>query len=109
MKQEFFILSLLIPAQKSPGNNIDIFLQPFIEELNELWRVGIETYDAFAKETFQMRATLMWTRYDLMEHLWSICIPFLQYKNPLKNCQPWKEILFHGASTFIEVLLEMSQ
>ncbi|XP_019229639.1 PREDICTED: uncharacterized protein LOC109210641 [Nicotiana attenuata] len=61
MKQEFFILSLLIPGPKAPGNNIDVFLQPLIEELNELWDVGVETYDASTKEIFQMRAALMWT------------------------------------------------
>ncbi|KAK6788231.1 hypothetical protein RDI58_016756 [Solanum bulbocastanum] len=60
MKQEFFILSLLIPEPKAPGNNIDVFLQPLIEELNELWDVGIEKYDTSTKEMFHMRATLMW-------------------------------------------------
>ncbi|XP_060202613.1 uncharacterized protein LOC132631031 [Lycium barbarum] len=34
MKQEFFILSMLIPGPKGPGNNIDVFLEPLIEELN---------------------------------------------------------------------------
>ncbi|XP_019257779.1 PREDICTED: uncharacterized protein LOC109235996 [Nicotiana attenuata] len=46
------------------GNNIDVFLQPLIEELNELWDVGVETYDASTKEIFQMRAALMWTIND---------------------------------------------
>ncbi|XP_070020356.1 uncharacterized protein LOC142180916 [Nicotiana tabacum] len=64
MKQEFFILSLLIPGPKALGNNIDVFLQPLIEKLNKLWDVGIETYDASAKEIFQMRASLMWTIND---------------------------------------------
>ncbi|XP_075075406.1 uncharacterized protein LOC142162713 [Nicotiana tabacum] len=64
MKQEFFILSLLIPGPKAPGNNIDVFLQPLIEELNELWDVGVETYDASTKEIFKMRASLMWTIND---------------------------------------------
>ncbi|XP_019251295.1 PREDICTED: uncharacterized protein LOC109230226 [Nicotiana attenuata] len=64
MKQEFFILSLLIPGPKPPGNNIDVFLQPLIEELNELWDVGVGTYDASTKEILQMRAALMWTIND---------------------------------------------
>ncbi|XP_060183175.1 uncharacterized protein LOC132613145 [Lycium barbarum] len=64
MKQEFFILSLLIPGPKAPGNNIDVFFQPLIEKLNELWDVGVETYDASTKEIFQMRAALMWTIND---------------------------------------------
>ena len=36
MKQTFFILSLLIPSPTAPGNDIDIYLQPLIDELNEL-------------------------------------------------------------------------
>ena len=34
MKQTFFMLSLLIPGPTAPGNDIDIYLQPLIDELN---------------------------------------------------------------------------
>ncbi|XP_057760534.1 uncharacterized protein LOC130980909 [Arachis stenosperma] len=61
---EYFMLSSLIPGPKSPGNDIDIYLQPLIEELKELWEVGVETYDASKNETFQMYAALMWTISD---------------------------------------------
>ncbi|KAK6791777.1 hypothetical protein RDI58_010858 [Solanum bulbocastanum] len=54
MKEEFFILSLLIPGSKGPKNYIDFFLEPLIEELNDLWSVGIEIIDSFSKETFQL-------------------------------------------------------
>lgn len=54
MKQEFFILSLLIPGPKGPGNNIDVFLEHLIEELNKLWDTGVATYDVFSNETFQV-------------------------------------------------------
>ncbi|XP_016168454.1 uncharacterized protein LOC107611000 [Arachis ipaensis] len=64
MKQELFILSLLIPGPIVPGNNIDVFLQPLIEELKELWDVGVKTYDAFDKKTFNMKAAIMWTIND---------------------------------------------
>ena len=33
MKSPFFIMSLLIPGPKSPGNEIDVYLQPLIDEL----------------------------------------------------------------------------
>ena len=46
MKQTFFILSLLILGPTTLGNDIDIYLQPLMDELNELWEVGVETYDA---------------------------------------------------------------
>ncbi|XP_016199365.1 uncharacterized protein LOC107640353 [Arachis ipaensis] len=64
MKQEYFMLSLLIPGPKSPGNDIDVYLQPLIEELKELWELGIETYDAARNKTFQMHAALLWTISD---------------------------------------------
>jgi hypothetical protein len=41
MKAEYFMLSLLIPGRKSPGNDIDVYLQPLIEELKLLWDLGV--------------------------------------------------------------------
>lgn len=64
MKQSFFMLSLIIPGPKSPGNNIDVYLQPLVKELKELWDTGIETYDVSKKEVFQLRAAVMWTIND---------------------------------------------
>ena len=58
MKQTFFMLSLLIPGPTAPGNDIDIYLQPLIDELNELWEVGAETYDASTKQNFCMRPAI---------------------------------------------------
>ena len=45
MKPEYCMLSLLIPGPRSPGNDIDVYLQPLIEELKELWELGVETCD----------------------------------------------------------------
>ncbi|XP_057444576.1 uncharacterized protein LOC130736810 [Lotus japonicus] len=64
MKAEYSILSLLIPGPQSPGKNIDVFLQPLIEELKILWDSGVETYDSSLNQTFQMRAALLWTIND---------------------------------------------
>ncbi|XP_019260528.1 PREDICTED: uncharacterized protein LOC109238508 [Nicotiana attenuata] len=64
MKQENFILSMLIPGPNSPGDAIDIYLQPLIEELKELWEVGIETFDASSKQNFKLHASLLWTIND---------------------------------------------
>ncbi|XP_019223799.1 PREDICTED: uncharacterized protein LOC109205544 [Nicotiana attenuata] len=64
MKPEYIMLSMIIPGPSSPGNDIDVYLQPLIAELKELWETGIETYDAETKQTFQMRAALLWTISD---------------------------------------------
>ncbi|XP_060202723.1 uncharacterized protein LOC132631141 [Lycium barbarum] len=58
------MLSLLISGPRSPGNDIDIYLQPLIEELKVLWELGVDTYDASRNQTFQMRAALLWTIND---------------------------------------------
>ncbi|XP_042983282.1 uncharacterized protein LOC122312687 [Carya illinoinensis] len=57
-------MSLLIPGPKAPGNDIDVFLRPLIDELTELWEEGIHTYDAYKRESFQLRAALLWTIND---------------------------------------------
>ena len=64
MKQSSLILSLVIPGLKSPRIAIDVYLQPLVEELKELWDVGVEAYDVSSKNVFQLRATLMWTVHD---------------------------------------------
>lgn len=64
LKQSSLILSTLIPGPNSPGNKIDVYLQPLIEELIELWNIGTETYDASKNETCNMRVGLLWTISD---------------------------------------------
>ncbi|XP_049397375.1 uncharacterized protein LOC125861553 [Solanum stenotomum] len=61
MKLEYMILSMIIPGPSSPGKDIDVYLQPLIVEL---WETGMETYDADSIQTFQLRATLLWTISD---------------------------------------------
>ena len=53
------MLSLLIPGQTAPGNDIDIYLKPLIDELNELWEVEVETYDASTKQNFCLHAAIL--------------------------------------------------
>jgi len=64
MKKTNFFVSLLIPGPKSPGKEIDIYLQPLIEELKELWNDGVRTYDCINAKYFQLHACLLWTIND---------------------------------------------
>uniref|UniRef100_A0A803ND11 Transposase n=1 Tax=Chenopodium quinoa TaxID=63459 RepID=A0A803ND11_CHEQI len=59
MKPEYLILALLIPGPSSPGNDIDIYLQPLIKDLKDLWEFGLETYDASTNKRFDMHVALM--------------------------------------------------
>jgi hypothetical protein len=65
MKQTSFILSLVIPGPSLPGMDIDVYLQPLIDELLELRNVGVQTFDASKMKNFNMRSQLMWTINDL--------------------------------------------
>lgn len=59
-----FILSLLIDGPKGPSDKINVYLQPLIEELLELWNDGVCTFDASTNQMFQMYAAVMWTVND---------------------------------------------
>jgi Transposase family tnp2 len=43
MREEIMFLALLILSPKHPGRDIDVLLQPLVDELNDLWSVGKET------------------------------------------------------------------
>ena len=64
MKRSSLILSLVIPSPTSPGIAIDVYLQTLVEELRELWDVGVESFDTSSNTRFQLRAALMWTIND---------------------------------------------
>ncbi|XP_057442542.1 uncharacterized protein LOC130734207 [Lotus japonicus] len=64
MIQPNIILTLFISGPKSPGIDIDVYLQPLIDDLKELWDAGIETYDASSRQNFQLCAALLWTIND---------------------------------------------
>nr|XP_016454527.1 PREDICTED: uncharacterized protein LOC107778742 [Nicotiana tabacum] len=55
---------MLIPGPESLGDAIDVFLQPLMDELKELWETGVETFDASTKHNFMLYATLLWTIND---------------------------------------------
>ncbi|XP_031111768.1 uncharacterized protein LOC116015735 [Ipomoea triloba] len=64
MTTPYTFLTCIIPGPKNPKANIDVYLQPLIDELQLLWEIGVLTYDASLKQNFMMRAALMWTIND---------------------------------------------
>ena len=46
MKQSNFILSLLIPGRNSPGSDIDVYLEPLVDDMVDMFLDGVRTYDA---------------------------------------------------------------
>ncbi|CAH9111690.1 unnamed protein product [Cuscuta epithymum] len=64
MKQHFMFLSLMCPGPGNPKKRIDVYLQPLIEELKQLWDVGVPTYDVTTEQIFNLRAVVLWTISD---------------------------------------------
>lgn len=64
MKEQFMFLTVICAGPKNPKHKIDVFLQPLIAELQNLWAYGVTTFDAVLKCNFQLRAALMWTISD---------------------------------------------
>ncbi|XP_047314395.1 uncharacterized protein LOC124918236 [Impatiens glandulifera] len=64
MKAPYMFISLIIPGPKSPGKNIDIYLQPLMAELKMLWSEGVRTFDVCRGQQFNLRAMLLWTIND---------------------------------------------
>ena len=95
MKRSPLILSLVIPGPTSPRIAIDVYLEPLVEELRGLWDVGVQAYDAFSKEVFQLRAALMWTINDFPAYA-NLC-----RGNQLSIFDKWPQILLHGTLAMV--------
>ncbi|XP_074359980.1 uncharacterized protein LOC141700105 [Apium graveolens] len=58
-------LGLAADGPQEPGNDIDVYLQPLIDDLKKLWEEGEpNVYDAHTKSFFTLKAILMWTIND---------------------------------------------
>jgi hypothetical protein len=68
-KKHFMILALIIHGPECvTAENVDVFLEPLLDELMELWQFGIQTVDAATyggARVFNMKAMLIMTIHDL--------------------------------------------
>ena len=64
MKRKYMMLSMMISGQRHPGNDINVYLSPLIEDLTKLWDEGVLVFDGFRNKTFLMRAMLFCTIND---------------------------------------------
>ncbi|CAH9094105.1 unnamed protein product [Cuscuta europaea] len=64
MKRKCMMLSLLISGPKQPGNDIDVYLAPLIDDLKTLWDEEVSVFDAHIREYFTLRAMLFCTIND---------------------------------------------
>jgi hypothetical protein len=65
MKQKFIMMPVLIQGPKQPGNDIDVYLRPLVDELLQLWaELGVSVWDEHKEEEFDLRALLFITIND---------------------------------------------
>jgi hypothetical protein len=65
MKRKFIMMSLLISEPVLVGNDIDVYLQPLIDDLLVLWeKEGVRMWDEFQHQYFNLRAMLFVTIQD---------------------------------------------
>jgi hypothetical protein len=63
MKDEYVFLTLIIPSPDNPGKHLNMFMEPLIDELYELWN-GVRTYNSSRKEYFNIRVAFLWSIHD---------------------------------------------
>ena len=52
-------MSILVQGPTQPGSDLNLYLELLKEELDMLWKEGVETWDAFEEEYFTMKAALI--------------------------------------------------
>jgi len=63
------MMSMLISGPHQPGNDIDVYLRPLVDDLKLLWSPGVEkVMDGYKREEFNLRGMLFCTVNDLPAH-----------------------------------------
>ena len=55
---------MLILGPRQPGNDIDVFLEPLMEDMQKLWEEGVQMMDASLKKEFTLKAIIFVTITD---------------------------------------------
>ena len=58
------MLCMMIASPRQPGNDIDVYLAPLIEDLTKLQAEGVDVYDANLQQSFRLRAMIFCTIND---------------------------------------------
>ena len=61
---KIMMLFMMMSGPRQPGNDIDVYLSPLIDELTKLWDVGFVVFDGYRDKTFKLSAMLFCTIND---------------------------------------------
>jgi hypothetical protein len=63
-KRKYLLLTTLISGPKQTGVDIDVFLEPLMEDMQKLWKHGVNVWDEYKKEHFNLKAIIFCTIND---------------------------------------------
>ena len=63
-KRRYLLLTMIISGPRQPSNDIDVFLEPLMEDMKILWEDGVKMMDAFLKKEFTLKAIIFVTIID---------------------------------------------
>jgi hypothetical protein len=63
-KRKYILLIILISGPTQPGVDMDVFLDPLMEDMKILWETGVKMLDEYRKDSFTLRAIIFVTIND---------------------------------------------
>jgi hypothetical protein len=63
-KRKYLLLTTLISSPKQAGIDIDVFLEPLMEDMQKLWQHGVNVWDEYKKEDFNLKVIIFCTIND---------------------------------------------
>jgi len=64
MKRKYLLLTMIIFGLKALGIDIAVFLEPLMQDMEILWKEGVEMLDELVKSAFTLRAIIFVTIAD---------------------------------------------
>jgi hypothetical protein len=58
-KRKYLLLTTLISGLKQAGIDIDVFLKPLMEDMQKLWEHGVNVWDEYKKEHFNVKVIIL--------------------------------------------------
>jgi hypothetical protein len=65
-KHRYLLLTCIISRPKQPGNDIDVFLVPLMEDMKILWEDRVKMMDVSLKKKFTLKAIIVVTIIDFL-------------------------------------------
>jgi hypothetical protein len=59
-KQKYILLTTLISGPKQAGNDIDVSLEPLMEDMQKLWEYDVTMWDEYNRQHFNLKAIIFY-------------------------------------------------